>query len=306
MAKQQNMLQFQADHHPLEGTNRFETLEQYCLHLMHSRASEEVRALAYGKAVLDLGCNNGWGTHVVGQVARRVVGVDVSQLALDEARRTVASANVEFRRVDGERLPFADGEFDIVASCQVIEHVADYGPYLGEILRVLGPDGIAVFSTPNARIRLDPGMKPWFPFHVREFSGAERGQLLRQWFPAVQIKGLFATQELYKVEYDRVQRSRERARRRAKALLPPYVELKAKVIDWAKSILPDNVVRGLQDLVRRMAAGPAEPQARAPAPERAVAPQWVTRYSTSDFHYAQEGIDDSLDLLAVCSKGKGE
>jgi 2-polyprenyl-3-methyl-5-hydroxy-6-metoxy-1,4-benzoquinol methylase len=302
MAKHRDMLQFQAERHPLEGTNRFETLEQYCLYLIHLKAYEEVRTLAGGKVVLDLGCNNGWGTHVLGQVARRVVGVDVSRSALEEARRSATSANVEFRRVDGEELPFADGEFDIVASCQVIEHVADYGPYLGEIIRVLSPDGIAVFSTPNARIRLDPGMKPWFPFHVREFSGAELGELLRQWFPGVQVRGLFATKELYKVEYDRVQRSRERARRLANALLPPYVEIKAKIIGSAKLILPNRMVRGVQGLVRRMTSRSVVVAARERLPQQAVVPQWVSRFSTANLYYTEENVDEALDLLAVCGR----
>jgi ubiquinone/menaquinone biosynthesis C-methylase UbiE len=302
MQKHRDMLQFQAEHHPLEGTNRFESLEQYCHYLMHLRAYEEVRELARGKAVLDLGCNNGWGTRVVGQAARRVVGVDVSQSALEEARRSATSANVEFRKVDGQDLPFADGEFDIVASCQVLEHVADYGPYLGEIIRVLGPGGTAVFSTPNARIRLDPGMKPWFPFHVREFSGAELDELLRQWFSEVQVRGLFATQELYQVEYDRVQRSRARARRRAKALLPPYVEVKARVIDSAKGILPDRIVRGVQGLVRRMTRRPATVAARESSPQRGAVPHWMSRFSTDDLYYTEENIDEALDLLAVCGK----
>jgi hypothetical protein len=55
MTKYRDILQFQAEHHPLEGTNRFETLEQYCLYLIHLRAYEEVRVLARGKAVLDRG-----------------------------------------------------------------------------------------------------------------------------------------------------------------------------------------------------------------------------------------------------------
>jgi SAM-dependent methyltransferase len=302
MSKHRDMVQFQAEHHPLVETKRFENLEQYCLYLIHLRAYEEVRALARGKTVLDLGCNSGWGTLVLGEVARRVVGVDVSQTALDEARRRATSANIEFRRIDGEKLPFADGEFDIVASCQVIEHVADYVPYLGEILRVLSPDGIAVFSTPNARIRLDPGMKPWYPFHVREFSGAELDELLRQWFPRVQVRGLFATKELYKVEYSRVQRSRERARHLAKALLPPYVEIRARVIDLVKSVLPDRTVRGVRGLVRRMTSGPSVVTERERLPQQEVVPQWVSRFSTGDFYYAEEDIDEALDLLAVCGK----
>ncbi len=303
MAEPSDMLQFQAEHHPLEGTNRFESLEQYCLYLMHLKAYEEVRSLAAGKMVLDLGCNNGWGTQVIAESARRVVGVDVSPIALEEARRSTSVANIEFCGVDGERLPFTDGEFDIVVSCQVIEHVADYGPYLGEIHRVLSPGGIAVFSTPNALIRLDPGMKPWFPFHVREFSGPELNELLRQWFPKVQVKGLFATKALYQVEYERVQRSRERARRRAKALLPPYVETKAKVIDFAKSILPERLVREVQGLARRLTSGSATNAAEECAPQPAAAPPWLSRYSTRDFHYTEVDIDEALDLLAICSRG---
>src|SRR5262249_3422876 len=302
MPKNNDMLQFQAEHHPMEGVNRFDSLEQYCLYLIHLRAYEEVRALAKGKEVLDLGCNNGWGTLVVGEAARRAVGVDVSPSALEEARRSATSANIEFREVDGHRLPFADGEFDIVVSCQVLEHVADYGSYLGEIKRVLRPDGIAVFSTPNARIRLDPGMKPWFPFHVREFSGAELGELLQGWFPRVRVTGIFGTRELYQVEYDRVQRNRARARQRAKALLPPYVEIRTKVIDAVKAILPGSVVRGVQALVRRVSSQGASSEARHDTPQQSAVPTWVSRFSTKDLYYSEENIDEALDLLAVCYK----
>ena len=301
MANSEDVLRFQAEHHPMEGTSRFETLEQYCLYLMHLRAYEEVCVLGKGKSVLDLGCNNGWGTHIVAQAARRVVGVDVSESALEEARRSAKSDNVEFLRVDGEKLPFADGEFDVVASCQVIEHVADYSPYLREIRRVLGPPGVAIFSTPNARIRLDPGMKPWFPFHVREFSGAELKELLHEWFPKVQVRGLFATKDLYQIEYGRVQRARERARRRANAWLPPYQDMKAKALGVAKAVLPQSIVQGLRAVVRGMSSESPSTAAEQ-APKKADLPQWVGRFSTDDLHYGEEDIDQALDLLAVCRK----
>lgn len=293
------MLRFQAEHHPLEGTSRFESREDYCLYLMHLKAYEEISALAGGKVVLDLGCNNGWGTRVMSAMAARVVGVDVSDVSLDAARRTNAAPNIEYLKVDGQRLPFADGEFDVLASCQVIEHVTDYEPYLGEIVRVLKAGGTAVFTTPNARIRLDPGMKPWFPFHVREFSGAELGALLGDWFERVEVRGLRAIPELYDIEFQRVQRSRERARQRAKAMLPPYRELRTKAIDAAKSILPERVVKGLQKIARRGAS--AESRAAAPPPQ--LDPAIVSRYSTKDFFYSAENMDASLDLFAACRKG---
>lgn len=49
-------------------------------------------------------------------------------------------------REDG-RLDCADGEYDLVASFQVLEHVWDIGTYLGEARRVLRPDGWLLLST---------------------------------------------------------------------------------------------------------------------------------------------------------------
>src|SRR5688572_22516494 len=105
MAQQRDILRFQAEDHPMEGTSRFESEEDNCLYLMHFKAYEEISALARGKAILDLGCNNGWGTRVMSAVAARVVGVDVSEISLDAARSANAAPNIEYLKVDGERLP---------------------------------------------------------------------------------------------------------------------------------------------------------------------------------------------------------
>ena len=298
MAHPEDMIRFQAEHHPMEATNRFGSKEDYCLYLMHLKAYEEIAAFASAKNVLDLGCNNGWGTLVLSHSARAVTGVDVSDISLAEARRNACAPNIEYIKVDGDRLPFPDGHFDLVASCQVIEHVADYAPYLGEILRVLTPNGIAVFTTPNARIRLDPGMKPWFPFHVREFSGAELGELLQAWFGRVDVRGLSATPELYEIEFKRVQRSRERARRRRKLPLPAYVDLRTRTIDAIKSLLPTPVIRGIKKIVRNVEQSRNETRPT----QSAVDPAILQGYSSKDLSYVHERIDESLDLMAVCHK----
>ena len=56
-----------------------------------------------------------------------------------------------------QRLPFPDGLFDAVWSCEAIHNVADKTPVVREIARVLKPGGTAVpgdlfllASTPNA------------------------------------------------------------------------------------------------------------------------------------------------------------
>ena len=302
---QQQFIKYQAEHHPLVQTSEFDSIEAYCLHLIHLRAYEEVATLATGKNVLDLGCNNGYGTGIIAKTANKITGVDVSEVALAEARRQQTGKNMSFVSVDGSRLPFADGEFDVISSCQVIEHVSDYQPYLSEIVRVLKDDGVVMFTTPNAKIRLDPGMKPWFPFHIREFSGSELGELLRQWFADVQVRGLFATNALYQIERDRVQRSRDMARRSAKAIFPPYSEVRAKVIDGAKAVLPSQLVKAIQQLVRKPGAGRDNPSNIAPSQPPAIDAALLSRFSTHDLYYSQEAdIDESLDLLAVCQKEK--
>jgi SAM-dependent methyltransferase len=133
--------------------------------------------------------------------------VDVSQAAIDTARKLRQRDNIEFRPIDGAALPFSDEMFDLVSSFQVIEHVVEVRPYLEEIKRVLKPGGKVLFTTPNRVIRLDPGMRPWNSFHVREYTAAELSAILREVFPQTTVKGLMAPPELYDIEFARCQKA---------------------------------------------------------------------------------------------------
>ena len=292
---QGDFVQFQALHHPLVQTDGFATPEEFCLHLIHLKAYEEAARLASGKAVLDIGCNNGYGTRILAASALRAAGVDVSERAIAAARSQNPLINLSFECVSGERLPFADGHFDVVTSFQVIEHLADYSAYLSEIIRVLKPGGMAIFTTPNAAIRLDPGMKPWFPFHIREFSSSELKELLAGWFSNVAVRGLFAIPTLYDIEYNRVQRSRINARNKARAWLPPYVTVRATIIDFVKAVLPKPVVRAVQQIVRRHGSQVQHGSHFQAAPS-------LPTFTTSSLYYSTENVDLALDLMAVCRK----
>ena len=66
------------------------------------------------------------------------------------------------QRVDMLDMQFESGSFDVVIANHVLEHVADDARALGEIHRVLKPEGIAILQTPYSR-RLhhtwsDPGI----------------------------------------------------------------------------------------------------------------------------------------------------
>jgi SAM-dependent methyltransferase len=50
---------------------------------------------------------------------------------------------------DIHSLPFAAGSFDLVTANMVMEHAQDPGRVLSEVHRVLSPDGVFLFHTPN-------------------------------------------------------------------------------------------------------------------------------------------------------------
>ncbi|MDQ5820779.1 MAG: class I SAM-dependent methyltransferase [Actinomycetota bacterium] len=94
--------------------------------------------------MLEVGCGNGWFSARV----QRELGVAV--VAIDQSERMVELARVEgvdARVANVQALPFADGEFDLVAANWMLYHVADLDRGLAEISRVLTPGGRLVAIT---------------------------------------------------------------------------------------------------------------------------------------------------------------
>jgi ubiquinone/menaquinone biosynthesis C-methylase UbiE len=138
-------------------------------------------------AVLDLGCGDGRLT--LGLRGRRIVGADVSRVALDRARGRVAERDVELVELTpGAVLPFDDGTFELVLLAETIEHVVDVQALLSEVRRVLAPRGEIAVTTPAHGRRTGLGMllrgferafDPLSP-HVRFFSRQSLEGLLEE------------------------------------------------------------------------------------------------------------------------------
>jgi ubiquinone/menaquinone biosynthesis C-methylase UbiE len=145
--------------HDLEMTDRpvgtrefFDDLDDYRFDKLHYLpALVDFNGYA-GKQLLEVGC--GIGTDLV-RFARGgalVTGVDLSQTAIDLARRNfeehgVTAANLEV--ANAEALPFADNTFDVVYGHGVIQYTADPAALLSECHRVLKPGGQAIFMVYN-------------------------------------------------------------------------------------------------------------------------------------------------------------
>jgi SAM-dependent methyltransferase len=274
----------QADEHPLLDLPPGASLSEIGLHLVHLKAYDSALLLAEGKDVLDLGCNTGYGTIRLASSARRLVGADVSPAAIDRARAAFG-AKAEWVLFDGAGLPFPDASFDLVTGFQLIEHIPEPAPFLAEIARVLRPDGRAVLTTPNAAIRLDPGMRPWNRFHAYEYRASELATLLDDRFRSVAVHGLFAIPTLYGAELKRVGAALRRARA-ARLIRTVLGEASLQALMRLRS-------SWLRRFRRARSAGP-------PSGEASGAP--ASQYSTDDLFYSDNDLDLALDLMAVCSQ----
>lgn len=93
---------------------------------------------------LEVGAGSGRLSCLLALRGYRTVCLDFAPAALRAARSNYAAAGVpgEFVAGDATRLPFPDGQFDVVLSTGLLEHFADPAPILGEMARVLQPGGL--------------------------------------------------------------------------------------------------------------------------------------------------------------------
>jgi SAM-dependent methyltransferase len=104
--------------------------------------------------ILDLGCGGG-------TVAERLFSVDADYVGLEYGERNArhvmkkfadleGALSTRFLRADAERLPFANGSFDVVVMSEVIEHLLRPDRATWEISRVLRAGGVLILTTNNA------------------------------------------------------------------------------------------------------------------------------------------------------------
>ncbi|MEO5656957.1 MAG: class I SAM-dependent methyltransferase [Nitrospiria bacterium] len=301
MLSHEEMIGLQAEKHDLIRTNDFKTREEYVLHLIHAFPYVQAARFAEHHTVLDFGCNTGYGTAIVSRSAKKIVGVDVSAKAISSAHEQHGHLGIDFQLIDGTRLPFSDHTFDIVISFQVIEHIVDYEQYIRELKRVLSPQGIVLLTTPNALLRLDPGMKPWNRFHVREFEASGFQALLGTFFSTVGIFGLFAPDDLYSVEVNRVRRARENARNKSRRerAAPFRASVSATARATATRMLPASLLATTRAF-RHAMASVWNPKSRVPAVEQA----FMDEHTLEDLFYRRNDLQSALDLLALCGDNR--
>jgi len=98
--------------------------------------------------VLDLGCGTGRGSHALGELfpAAELVSLDAARAMLRHTRRR-AGDRTALVCADMHRLPFPARRFDLVFSSLAVQWSADEPRLFAEVLRVLRPGGLFLFTS---------------------------------------------------------------------------------------------------------------------------------------------------------------
>jgi ubiquinone/menaquinone biosynthesis C-methylase UbiE len=154
----------------------------------HYQRYESLLNIVKGKSVLDAACGAGYGSFLLAQKAKTVVGIDISEAAIEFAQENYKKSNVEYKVASIEQLPIEDKSLDIVVSFETIEHVEEYlqEKFIKEIKRVLKPDGILIMSSPDKLTYTD---KVEFsnPYHIKEFYYDEFKDFLGNYFDHTKV-----------------------------------------------------------------------------------------------------------------------
>jgi SAM-dependent methyltransferase len=158
------------------------------IQLEHVHRYLVAREYAKDKDVLDIASGEGFGSEILADSARSVVGVDISVKAVRHATNRYHRDNLQFRHGSCAEIPLDDNSVDLVVSFETIEHHDEHKAMMAEIKRVLRPGGVLIISSPD---RKEYSILPNYhnPFHVRELFKEEFEDLIRAYFKNVALMG---------------------------------------------------------------------------------------------------------------------
>ena len=101
-----------------------------------------------GKTALDVGCGAGLLAEPLARLGAKVTAVDAAAelIAAAKLHAQGQGLDIDYRASTVEAL---DGQFDLVTSMEVIEHVADPQAFVSSLASRLAPGGLLIISTPN-------------------------------------------------------------------------------------------------------------------------------------------------------------
>ncbi len=126
-------------------------------------AQGDGREAGFGTA-LNLGTGEGDYDRMIARYCTDVIGCDVNEEDLAHARMLNKGVmNLRYEPNNALALTYLDASFDLIVSCEVIEHVGDPAQMIREMFRVLRPGGTVIMTFPSREfpITYDPVNRFW-------------------------------------------------------------------------------------------------------------------------------------------------
>ena len=152
------------------------------------------------KKVLDYCCGNGDDSFIIaGKGATEVIGIDLSQVSIDNCSQVALSEGLgdrtSFYVMDAEDLKFEDNYFDVITEYGVLHHL-DLKKAYSELSRVLKPDGKCICvetlgHNPFIRLyrKITPNLRTkWEVKHILKKNNIE---MAAEYFGKINILGFF-------------------------------------------------------------------------------------------------------------------
>lgn len=180
MKKEQDGLEFTGE--------RFVPEAQGNIVLEHLHRYLQACEIAGGKVVLDIASGEGYGSSMLANKALKVIGVDISDEAVEHAKSRYTKDNLEYLVGSCASIPLPDASVDMIVSFETIEHHDQHEKMMQEFKRVLRPAGLVLISSPD---KYHYSVVPEYsnPYHVKELFEEEFKQLLGNYFENISYFG---------------------------------------------------------------------------------------------------------------------
>ena len=100
-------------------------------------------------AILDVGCGNGIISLQLGKDGFNILGIDVSDKAIEKAKDANPFPNVSFDVADAEKLKASGQSYDAIICSEVLEHLNQPSNLVRELFAILKDTGILIVTVPN-------------------------------------------------------------------------------------------------------------------------------------------------------------
>ena len=154
----------------------------------HMQRYSSILPIVKGKKVVDIACGEGYGTNILAQNALEIVGIDISEEAVENASKKYVRDNLNYMVGSVANIPLESNTVDVVVSYETIEHVDEESQkrFLAEAKRILKEDGVFIISTPNKELYSDR-YNYHNEFHIKEFYKSEFIEFIRSEFKNIQL-----------------------------------------------------------------------------------------------------------------------